>query len=97
MSRGVSDTEEMFYGFSLEEIDSAADYVLEAALEYEASPRLPLLALCRAIVKSSSITDLDVACQLIDQLNEVDAPYLREDGASVEDEDMEVEDEKDMS
>lgn len=58
------------YGFTNEEIDEFAHPIFEQLAEQQIPIRLMVLALCKAIVLTGAEEDLDLACYMIDKLNE---------------------------
>lgn len=60
-----------FAGFELDDIDSIAQPLLQALDDTgETDVRLKVLALCRAITLIGSESDLDNACQMIDEMSD---------------------------
>lgn len=60
-----------FAGFELDDIDSIAQPLLQALDDTgETDVRLKVLALCRAITLIGNESDLDNACQMIDEMSD---------------------------
>lgn len=65
------------HGYDLEEINTAAEEVLNTISELSIPQPLAILALCRAIVNLGTEYDLNVACKIIDDMAEL--PKIKEE------------------
>lgn len=61
---------EEYDGFSVEEIEEAAQQLFQAVVELGIPNRLAVLALCRTIAIVGDEDDLDTACRFIDAFSE---------------------------